>query len=499
MDGRLRPPPSDPRGPVSQPVRAIIAGASIAGLVAARVLSDTVDEVVVLDRDVMSGGPEGRAGVPQANHLHVLLHRGYVELTRLFPELERRLASAGAPAVDWIGDAVWITPGGEAARWDSGLRSRAASRGLLESVLRELVLGRANVSLLEGHDVTGLLGGRGGITGIRYRLRPSDGRPADMDATGVIEGWLVVDATGRGSRLPDMLTELGLSSPEETVIDASLRYASRLYHAPASAPDWRVMVVRDRPPSSTRGGGILSMEDDRWLVTLGGAGGRDQPPTDEAGFLAFARSLISPRLHDAIAGAEPAGDIRGWARMANRWRHVERMADWPAGLAVMGDTLCALNPIYGQGMSVAAVEGGVLGAWLRSAAVQRARTSGTSPVTGDLIRGLAKAARLPWLLATAEDSRIDGVRGAARPGPMAAFLYRYLDEILLLAARDRYTQRRFMRVTQLVRPPVTLFDPLVVGKVAGAVVRRKAGRDGAARAGGSVVPMASDRTDDPAP
>jgi flavin-dependent dehydrogenase len=402
--------------------------------------------------------------------VHVLLRRGYVELMRLYPAFDERLAAADAPAIDWSRDALWITPAGRGPRFPSSLRSRTASRAQFEATIRALTLERPNVRLLEGHELVGLVGDGRVVTGARLRSRTTDvdhaATPIDLDAL------LVVDASGRGSRAPEHLEALGVPRPAETVVDASLRYATRLYRVPPGGRDWDVVLVRDRPPSGTRGGVIVPIEGGRWVVTIGGAG-VDQPPTDEDGFTEFARSLISPVLADAIRDAEPLTRVRGWARTANRWRHVERMRDWPAGYALVGDALCALNPVYGQGMSVAAMEGRVLAGWLASPTMGRALASGSPPPTVDLIRQLARTARLPWLLATGEDARIAGVQGAPEPGALGRLLQRYVDEIQLNAASDRRTMRRFTEVSQLVRPPIALFDPPVAWQVATGVLRRR--------------------------
>jgi flavin-dependent dehydrogenase len=229
---------------MSTPTRAVVVGAGMAGLVAARVLSDAVDEVLILERDptdalglsTATGAAPGvgRPGVPQSGHVHLLLRRGYRELTRLLPDLDRQLAAAGAPLVDWINDAVWITPGGEAARRPSRYRTRSASRYLLERVIRDLVLARPNVELRAGHDVIGLLTDAEAVTGVRYRLR-GRGAEGDVEGPDAIGAWLVLDASGRSSRLPEMLAEAGMRTPEETTIDASLRYATRVYRRPGSS------------------------------------------------------------------------------------------------------------------------------------------------------------------------------------------------------------------------------------------------------------------------
>ena len=445
--------------------RAVVVGASIAGLVAARVLSDVVEEVLVVERDELPTDAASRAGVPQSTHAHLLLRRGYSELCRLFPGFDERLAAAGSPSVDWVRDAVWITADGEAPRFPSRLRSRAATRPLFEAVVRDLVRERPNVRFVDGHEVVGLRGDASSVTGVRMRRRGTT-HPADGDGGEELAAWLVVDASGRSSRVPAFLAEFGLASPEETVVDASLRYATRIYRIPPGVRDWISLLVRDRPPGSTRGGLVFRIEGDRWLVTLGGAGEADHPPTDDVGFLEFTRSFISPRIHDAIRDAEPLTPTRGWARTANRWRHAERMRDWPAGLTLFGDSLCSFNPVYGQGMSVAAMEGPILARWLRSGPVELALRSGRPPDARPLLREIAATARLPWFLAVGEDARVPGVVGAPPIGQAGRLARRYVDAVLRAAARDPDAFRRFTEVTQLVRPPVALFDPMLMWRVA---------------------------------
>lgn len=448
-------------------------GAGIAGLVAARVLADHVDEVVIVDRDALPDGPLQRTGVPQAAHVHVLLRRGYLELRRLYPDFDRRLAESGAPAVDLIGDAVYVTPGGEAPRFPSPLRSRAASRVLFEAILRELTLGRRGVRVLESHEWVGLLGDPTVVQGVRIRRRtglpggeatPVAGTTGPEESAIDLPAWLVVDASGRSSQAPAFLRAIGGSEIAESVVDASLRYATRVYRAPARRQDWKVLLIRDRPPTGTRGGGVFTVEGERWIVTLGGVGA-ERPPSDEAGYLEFASSLISPRLHDAIRDAEPLTPVRGWARTANRWRHVERVEAWPAGFVMLGDSLCALNPVYGQGMSVAAMEARTLGAWLGSRTAAAALRTGRPPDTRSLVRDLARTTTLPWFMATAEDARMPGVQGAPRPGPVAALARRYLDGVHRNVPRDARTLRRLTEVSQLVRPPIALLDPMVAWRV----------------------------------
>jgi 2-polyprenyl-6-methoxyphenol hydroxylase-like FAD-dependent oxidoreductase len=181
--------------------------------------------------------------------------------------------------------------------------------------------------------------------------------------------WL--DASGRGSRGASWLAELDFAPPPETVVDAALGYASRCYARPDGwRADWTALLVQATPPGGTRGGALIPIEGERWLATLAGAA-QDYPPTDEAGFVAFARSLPTPLLADAIAGARPLGPIFGSRRTENRLRRCEAVPRWPAGFLILGDAACAFNPVYGQGMTVCAEEALVLDHCLRDRRPER--------------------------------------------------------------------------------------------------------------------------------
>lgn len=426
----------------------------MSGLLAARVLSAHVGEVVLVDRDHAPDGSEPRAGIPQGQHVHILLGRGARLLERLFPGLSADLDAAGATPVDITADILLISPGGTAPRWPSGLMTRAATRYLLESRVRSRVVARPNVRTVDDHEVVGLTAKPdGSVAGVRLRRRGSVDAPEVEQAAD-----LVIDASGRSSHAPKWLRDTGLSAPDETIIDASLMYATRLYRRPPGPFDWRVLLVRDRPPHGTQGGVIFPIEGERWLVTLGGAGS-DRPPTDEAGFDAFARSLISPVLADALYSAQPLGPVRGYARTANRWRHLERLSPWPAGLLVVGDAMCALNPVYGQGMSVAAIEAVALDAWLCEGGGFDSRR------TASMQRRLASAARLPWLMATSEDRRVPHAGPERAPLP-ERIVSRYLDEVQWLAPRDRPTMRALTLASHLLARPRVLVSPRVAVAVA---------------------------------
>jgi 2-polyprenyl-6-methoxyphenol hydroxylase-like FAD-dependent oxidoreductase len=440
---------------------AIVIGASMAGLLAARVLVDRFERVTIVERDHLPEGAEQRAGVPQGRHTHILLARGLHILEQLFPGLEAELAAAGAPAVDSGADWAALLPAGWAPRYRSGIVLRACSRPLLEATVRRRVKATPGIHILAQHDAIGLLADadRRSVVGIRVRDRERVADDAGAEA--MLPADLVVDATGRESHAPQWLEMLGYPVPAETVINAFIGYASRRYRRPTGGqPPWKAMLLSAHAPDQPRMGVIYPIEGDCWQVGLAGSA-RDYPPTDEEGWLAFAHSLRSPRLYEAIQGLDPITPISGYRRTQNRLRHFERLSRWPSGFVVVGDAVCAFNPVYGQGMTVAALGAMVLDRWLRT------WRAGTMP-DGSLRfqRELARVNAVPWLLATSEDFRWPTTEGSQR-GHATRLLHRYLDQVLSLATRSAHVHRAYTEVAYLLRPPRRLVMPDILVPVAG--------------------------------
>jgi 2-polyprenyl-6-methoxyphenol hydroxylase-like FAD-dependent oxidoreductase len=428
--------------------RAVVIGGSLAGLLAVRALRDHVDEVVLVDRDTFPAEAEPRKGVPQARHLHLLLVRGAQILDELLPGLTAELGAAGAVSVEWPADMLWQAPAGWSSRFGSSVTLLSCRRDLLEHCVRKRVFADERLQVLEATDVTGLLAddGRSAVTGVQLRAR-SDG------AVRALEARLVVDASGRDSHAPDWLAGIGYAPPRETVINSFLGYASRIYARPQDRrTDWKALFLQPRAPETTRGGGLFPIEGDRWHVTLAGVG-RDYPPTDEAGFLAFAQGLRTPMLFDAIKDARPLTPISGYRRTESQLRHYDELERWPDQFVVLGDALCAFNPIYGQGMSVAAESALALERWLRAPTSARV-----------LQRTLARTVAPPWLLATGEDFRYPTTEGG-RPSRLVKVLHRYLDRVIAVATVDEVVLDAFVNVVHLVRPPSTLFRPRILARV----------------------------------
>jgi 2-polyprenyl-6-methoxyphenol hydroxylase-like FAD-dependent oxidoreductase len=448
ISAKVEPPPAS---------HAIVIGGSMAGLLAGRVLTDFFERVTIIERDRFADAPAPRKGVPQARHLHALLTRGRSILEQLFPGILKELAESDALLYDVASDILWHTPAGWGARFKSNLGVLACSRDLLEWSTRRRLAALPRVRFIEERDVVGLVANKDRNLVVGARLRssnPEEGMPASEEE---LYADLVVDASGRGSKAPQWLKALGYAQPEETVINSFLGYASRTYERPAELHlDCKGIYIQAAPPEHTRGGIAFPIEGNRWMVTLVGLG-RDYPPTDETGFLEFARSLRTPVLYGAIKDAEPLSPIYSHRGTENRLRHYERLSRRPEGFVVVGDSACAFNPVYGQGMTMAALGALALGELLAKQS-RRQREGELRGFAARFQRRLAKVNQPAWMLATGEDFRVKGAEGGT-PDRMTKFMQKYVDNVVLLSTKSASVRRRLLEVFNMEKPPTSLFHP----------------------------------------
>lgn len=426
---------------------AVVIGGSIAGMLAAHAIAPHFASVILVERDSYPDDDAVRSGTPQAHHLHLLLGRGLQILEAMLPGISADLEALGAVRVDVGRETSTYFPNGWLPKVDSGVYSYGISRSALERAIRARVLSKhANIRILQSREVSSLTEHEGVITGVVLRKRRTDEHE-------VLPAALVVDASGRSSKAPEWFTALGYETPEETLVEAPLGYATRWYKRPANAPALKGLLMRaDRNARTPRGGGYVQVEGDRWAVVLSGLA-NDAPPTDEAGFLDYAASMASPLLREALHDAEPLTPVYSYRYQGSRWRHYERMARRPARFILLGDAVCSFNPIYGQGMTVAA-----MGAELLARMMRRSNPLKTG-FAGRYQRQLARILRFPWQLATSEDLRIrsDG----AKPSPFR----QYFAELIALMPRDEAITRAFVRVANLVEPPSAFLHPRIVWRV----------------------------------
>jgi hypothetical protein len=341
----------------------------------------------------------------------------------------------------------------------SGLRGIALSRPLLEGYIRERVRALPNVRVVDRCAAAGLVAtpDRRRVRGVRV-LRHVDG-----SAEEVLEADLVVDATGRGSRSPLWLEELGYPRPAQDEVRIGVAYASRVYRRRPDHLDDQAVVVA-ATPERPRGGGMLAMEDDRWMVTLNGYLGQ-RPPADPDGFVAFTATLPAPDIFEVISDAEPLGEVLPARYPASVRRRYERLGRFPDGYLVTGDAVCGFNPIYGQGMSVAALEALALRECLRAGPAGLARR---------FFAAVAGIVDIPWGIAVGADLRFPGIHGARTA--KVRLVNAYLGWFHVAAATDPVLGRAFLRVVNLMDRPEGLLGPAIALRVLGGNLRRAATR-----------------------
>ena len=437
---------------------AVVIGASMAGLLASRVLADHFEHVTIIERDRLPYEVQTRKGVPQGRHVHVLLNRGASVMENLFPGLFPALIQDGSIAIDTVADFHWYNFGAWKPRFKSGITFYSQSRPLLEGHVRERVAARSNVRFLDACDVVKLCANEDAtrITGVQIRHRQGEQHEEILSAD------LVVDASGRGSQTPRWLAALGYDTVEETSIKVDVGYATRLYRRPdQNSVDRDVLAIYSTPPAHKRAGVLAPIEDNHWIVTLIGWV-RDYPPDDEAEFLAFARSLPQPDLYEAIKDAEPLTPIAIHKFPANRRRHYERLPRFPEGFVALGDAVCSFNPVYGQGMTAAALEAETLNTMLNQQRERRA----SGDITGFSRRFQKKITHIVdtfWLLAASEDFRHPETQGKRPLG--VNLLNRYARRVHELSTFDPQVTVLLYQVLQAIKSPMALFSPHILAKV----------------------------------
>jgi ubiquinone/menaquinone biosynthesis C-methylase UbiE/2-polyprenyl-6-methoxyphenol hydroxylase-like FAD-dependent oxidoreductase len=464
---------------------AAVIGGGMAGLLAAQALSDHFAEVTVVERDRLPDRPDFRNGVPQARHLHTFWAGGLRAVEQLLPGIEADLIAAGACPVRFPTDIRWLTPVDRwMGRFPATQRLASASRILIEWVVRGRVEQTPGIRFITGHEVRSLrLDRHGDVSGLTTRARRGDGSTFELPAD------LVVDASGRGSSLPDWLQALDRRRPRESTVDAFLGYASRTYAIPDDfRADWKSTYIQAAPPRDTRGGIMMPIEGNRWIVTLLG-GGRDYPPTDEVGFLEFARSLRSSALYDVIADAEPLSPVWGYRHTSNHRRHYEQLPDMPGRLLVVGDSLCMFNPLYGQGMTIAALQAEALTGFLRRHLDDPADLPA---LVRPAQRAVASCTAGAWLVATGSDLRYP-VTAGAQATFATRLLHRHLDRVFAAATADPSVNAAFLRVLNMVDTPQALFRPGTMARAVLGSHRAAADHDGPRHPpGGKTIMRATD-------
>jgi 2-polyprenyl-6-methoxyphenol hydroxylase-like FAD-dependent oxidoreductase len=434
----------------SQQGKALIIGAGIAGLLAARVLSEHYEEVQIVERDILPERPEYRAGTPQSFHLHRLVSRGRTVLEALFPNLIPELLERGAASTANKGIHI-VNEFGQFTIYDP-TEYTSSSRALLEWTIRQRIQALPNVHFMNGLEVISLQTDpdRTRLTGVHVRQR------GQREATAFLDADLVVDTSGRATKLTRWLEELGYAVPEPDRLKSLLGYSTRYYrvNSPQIVQKQQGFVIQAHPARCVKAGYALLTEDNLLHVVLFAAGGH-YPATDDEGFDQQVRELLSPALADFLQEqAEPVNSPRGHRIETCFRHHYEQAERWPSGLLVMGDSLCNLDPIYGQGMTVAALEAEAL-----SHTLKEQRKQPHPDFERRTLASFQEAIEPAWWLQAIADLRWSEVTYTGQNTPEGVpLVHRYL---------DLYTEEATKRMEQFMAahnpndplPPLDLFSP----------------------------------------
>ena len=422
--------------------KAVVIGGSIAGILTARILSNHFDEVIIVEKDRFEDNSKVRNGTPQASHIHLLLVKGRQIIEHYFPDLEKDILKKGANKIDFLNDAAYLLPSGWAQQFKSGISTFTLTRTLFEETLRSHLKKFSNIKIQEDTLVTS------------FEVEKPNKISLKTNKNEKIQADLIVDCSGRNTKTPNWLEDIGYPKPVEEKVDSFVGYATRRYIPPKNfKKNWKMLAILNKPTSNPRSGIIYPIENGMWLVGLSGIG-KNYPPVDETGFLEFAKNLESRDLYDSIKEATPDSDIVGYRIQGSRKYDYEEMSSWPQNFLVLGDAGIVFNPFYGQGITSSALGIQVLEDMLK---------------TNDLDNGfalkfqkrLAKAVYLPWILGTSEDHRWPTTLGK-KPTFFTKLMQTHAQKVLLLGPSSKLATKSFLQMMHMIKSPLIIFHPVIL-------------------------------------
>ncbi|MFD3165210.1 FAD-dependent oxidoreductase [Herpetosiphon sp. NSE202] len=436
--------------------QAVVIGASIAGLVAARALANHFQNVIIVERDGLDTATQPRKGVPQANHVHILLTGGFNVLQHYFPSFTSDLHAAGVPELNWSRDVQWFQAGSWKTRQPCSISFYPQARATLESRIREYVRQHPKIEFRGQTKVEQLLfdASKTTVTGVLVN---------QADQSSEIAADLVVDTTGRGSRTGQWLEAAGYQTPVKEVMPIDLVYVSQVFKKTATPRNWQCLACHPSK-NSPRGAIIAPIDDEHWIVTLFGYLGQHPTPTN-ADVLEFVRNLPVPDIYTTLAEATAVSEPVRFGYPQQVFQRYDKLKRFPQGFLVLGDALCSVDPVFGQGMTLACKEANALDQVLASTQGQHAATLAQA-----FFKQAQKIIEVPWLITQAEALRFKGMPGSR--SPKIRFLQWYTEHVFWLSAQSTEIYQAFLDVMHLLAGPEALLRPKVVRGVLGRMFGR---------------------------
>lgn len=423
---------------------AVVIGSSVAGLCAAKLLSEYYERITLYERDPLPDRPVNRSAIPQGDHVHLLMARGAEELEKVFPGLLAAMTAEGVPVVQNQPESIHFTAGGHVLgtgrTLESNFTAYVPSRAQLEFQIRARVIALPTVDIVQrGVTEPVFDAATGRVTGVV------------LDDGEVVTADLVVDASGRGSRLPTWLQQWGFGKPREDSVKIGVTYASQRVRIPAGLMAEKMVLV-SAPHDRPLGMGMLFHEDGIWTVTAFGVA-KAEPPHDFAGICDLADKVLPPHISVALRAGDPVGEMNFHRYPTSRWRRYDKMDRLPAGIFPFGDAVASLNPTFGQGVTMTA---------LQAANLREALAHDSHDFITRLNRRTARTTLPVWLMNSVADFEAHGAQGH-RPkwyGPM----FGLFDQFLGAAETDPVLAEWFLRRTSLLDSVWMTPPPRIIGR-----------------------------------
>lgn len=429
--------------------RAVVIGAGMGGLMAAGVLARYFAEVTVLDKDTLPTSPEPRMDVPQGAHAHVLLLQGRRNIEKIFPGFLSDAVDGGAiisrlgleiHSRDWLG---WLP------KRDVGSPCAFMTRPMMEGTVRSHLKRNDRVTLRDGVTVTGW---REVDQAIAVSIAVDGGPDETLTAD------FVVDATGRAGTALAMLEASGYGPVEETVIGTGESYSSTLFEIPPGRNDASHSFVIWGAPPASQSGFLFAVEGNRWICSLNGRFD-EAPPKDPAGFMEFARKLSDPCIYERISLAKQLGPIRMFKPAYSKWRRYDKLTNFPGRLVPLGDAIAMVNPIYGQGMTLASTHAICL--W--QALADRVKSGGLDDIATEYLAATSTFTEQVWSGLEVVEFAFPKTTGE-RPADIEQ-RQAFVQGVRRLAVEDAEVHGLITRVNQLVEPASVLGREDIVARV----------------------------------
>ncbi|WP_122517151.1 NAD(P)/FAD-dependent oxidoreductase [Pseudomonas viridiflava] len=438
--------------PASRARHAVVIGGSVTGCLTAAVLARRFERVTVIEKSDFHDETGPRQSIPQEHHVHLLLLRGKQIIEGIFPGILSALEEGGAQVADLGHDVKWFQGGRWKNRYRSGINAHYCSRRLIDNQLRRCLTTVPQVDILSGTRVT-----RIEFAGDNDQRHVRGVFIDDGTGERSLSCDLLVDASGRGTHLPSWLKEAGFGTVRNSVVKTELGYASRIYRRiPAFAEQWQVLLVLPKAPIQRSMGVISPIEGDRWMVTTGGWFGHF-PGKDPDDFLQALADLPVPDIHDVIREAEPLSEVFTFKMPGSRRTHYDRLEQWPEGLLVAGDALSSMNPLYSQGMTIAALEADCIDSRLEALLEGSLDCHQLQGLLCAVVDGA-------WNMATTEDFRFPETSGERTW--RTRFDHWYGAGLGRLSANNRRALETQIGVTNLVVAPGRLYAPAIASRIA---------------------------------